>query len=100
MDEDKVHLKFLSYKEEDSGRKAIKRQHSVESVTSEEELKPKPGVKSKDKQKTEETQESTKKKRKKVVDKNNSDKKQSNELSNEPTSGSHNSTDEVCKLNN
>lgn len=95
MDGDKVHLKFLSYKEEDSGRKAIKRQHSVESVTSEEELKPKPGVK-----KTEETQESTKKKRKKVVDKNNSDKKQSNELSNEPTSGSHNSTDEVCKLNN
>lgn len=68
----------------------------MESVTSEEELKPKPGVKSKDKQKT----ESTKKKRKKVVDKNNSDKKQSNELSNEPTSGSQNSTDEVCKLNN
>lgn len=72
----------------------------MESVTSEEELKTKPGVKSKDKQKTEETQESTKKRRKKVADKNNSDKKQSNELSNEPTSGSQNSTDEVCKLNN
>lgn len=72
----------------------------MESVNSEEELKPKPGVKSKDKQKTEETQESTQKKRKKVADKNNSDKKQSNELSNEPTSGSQNSTDEVCKLNN
>lgn len=98
LDGDKVHLKFLSYKEEESGRKAIKRQHSVESVTSEEELKPKPGVKSKDKQKTEETQESTKKKRKKVADKNNSDKKQSNELSNEPTSGSHNSTDELPRL--
>lgn len=96
MDGDKVHLKFFSYKEEESGRKAIKRQHSVESVTSE----PKLCVKSKDKQKTEETQESTKKMRKKVVDKNNSDKKQSNELSNEPTSGSQNSTDEVCKLNN
>lgn len=100
MDGDKVHLKFLSYKEEESGRKAIKRQHSVESVTSEEELKPKLCVKSKDKQKTEETQESTKKKRKRDADKNNSDKKQSNELSNESTSGSHNITDEVCKLNN
>lgn len=99
MDEDKVHLKFLSYKEEESGRKAIKRQHSVESVNSEEESKSKPDVKSKDKQKAEETQETTKKKRKKIVDKKNSDKEQSKELSNEPTTGSHNSTDEVCKKN-
>lgn len=100
MDEDKVHLKFLSYKEEESGRKAIKRQHSVESVNSEEESKSKPDVKSKDKQKAEETRETTKKKRKKVVDKKNSDKEQSKELSNEPTTGSHNSTDEVCKKKN
>lgn len=96
MDGDKVHLKFLSYKEEESGRKAIKRQHSVESVNSEEETKPKPDVKSKDKQKAAETQESTKKKKIKVVDKKNSKKEQSKELSNEPTTDSQNSTDEVC----
>lgn len=72
----------------------------MEFVISEEELKLKLGVKFKDKQKIEEIQELIKKKRKKVVDKNNSDKKQLNELSNELIFGSYNSIDEVCKLNN
>lgn len=60
----------------------------MEFVISEEELKLKLGVKFKDKQKIEEIQELIKKKRKKVVDKNNSDKKQLNELSNELIFGS------------
>ena len=92
-------MKFLSYKEEGTGPRAFKRQHSVDSVNSDDNKKPKTEKKSQDVSDKQKTCENnlTAKNAKKSADKKDRSINQTEESATQTTSSSSNT--KVSKVN-